>query len=226
MNLLGRIVRKARLLAGVARSGDAEAVFHEIYDRNAWGDPDSVSGKGSNLQQTAVVREMLPAIIAEFAVHSILDLPCGDFHWMSAVDLGGASYLGGDIVPELVDRVAREYGGPGRSFQQMNLLTDALPRVDLLLRRDCLVHFRYADVWRALAQIRTSGSGLLLTTTFPSLSRNHDIDTGDWRPLNLQVKPFCFPSPLGLINEQCTEENGRFADKSLALWRIDQLPYG
>ena len=50
-----------------------------------------------------------------------------------------------------------------------------------------------------------------------------DIVTGDWRPLNLQDKPFNFPSPILIINENCTEDGGEYSDKSMALWDISKL---
>jgi hypothetical protein len=65
---------------------------------------------------------------------------------------------------------------------------------------------------------------LLLTTTFPAAADNEDIVTGDWRVLNLECSPFDFPPPMELLNEGCTEAGGRFADKSLGLWRIADLP--
>jgi hypothetical protein len=42
--------------------------------------------------------------------------------------------------------------------------------------------------------------------------------------LNLQLPPFNFPAPLRLIEENCTEDGGKYADKSLGLWRLSDLP--
>jgi hypothetical protein len=98
------------------------------------------------------------------------------------------------------------------------------PAADLLLCRDCLVHLSFADIDKALRNIRRSSLAYLLTTTFPAESVNADIVTGDWRPLNLQAAPFNLPTPVELINEGCTEGDGAFADKSLGLWRIRDLP--
>jgi hypothetical protein len=64
----------------------------------------------------------------------------------------------------------------------------------------------------------------LLTTTFTSTRANHDIVTGDWRPIMLQQAPYGFPEPVALINEGCTEFDGRYPDKSLGLWRLADLP--
>jgi len=33
-------------------------------------------------------------LLAELEVKSILDVPCGDLHWMSQVDLGPVMYTG------------------------------------------------------------------------------------------------------------------------------------
>ena len=108
------------------------------------------------------------------------------------------------------------------TFRHANLLADRLPAVDLVLCRDGFVHFCYRDIWLALRNICRSGSSYLLTTTFPK-RHNRDIWTGDWRPLNLEAEPFNLSQPLELIVEGCTESGGEFADKSLGLWRIDDL---
>jgi hypothetical protein len=64
----------------------------------------------------------------------------------------------------------------------------------------------------------------LLTTHYASDRANDDICTGRWRPLNLTRPPFNFPPPLFVIDEECTEADGRYKDKRLALWRLEDLP--
>lgn len=80
----------------------AEAIFTDIFRNNDWAGAASVSGQGSDLEQTRVVAQVLPELFRELSVRRFLDLPCGDFHWMSRVDLSGVEYLGGDIVRDLV----------------------------------------------------------------------------------------------------------------------------
>jgi hypothetical protein len=206
----------------------AEQVFTHIYANNVWGDAESASGVGSNLEQTRLLREKLPALLHELGVQRMLDIPCGDFHWLGRVELGVASYLGADIVAPLVAANQAKYGrdeaGKSIAFAALNLLADPLPCVDLVLCRDCLVHLSNADVRQALAQIKRSGSTYLLTTTYPTRANDKDIRTGEWRPLNLQAAPFALPPPTLAILEGCTERNGRFPDKTLALWRTADLP--
>ncbi len=197
-------------------------IFTEIYRSNKWGDPDSLSGSGSSLVQTESVRAALPSLIAELKCRSLLDVPCGDFFWMRDVELLDIEYTGGDIVADLIARNQRLYGGKGRRFVQVDLINDRLPRADLVLCRDCLVHLSYAHALCALNNIRASGSEYLLTTTYSGRDRNSDVPTGSWRPINLQLPPFQLPAPIRLIDEECPLES--FRDKRLGLWRVADVP--
>jgi hypothetical protein len=87
------------------------------------------------------------------------------------------------------------------------------------------VHLSFADIHRALSNVRRSRITYLVTTTFPGCEVNEDIVTGDWRPLNLELEPFGFPGPSELLNEGCSEAGGLFADKSLGLWRVADLTH-
>jgi hypothetical protein len=104
------------------------------------------------------------------------------------------------------------------------LAVEPLQRVDLILCRDCLVHLPFRDGLALLGNFRQSGSRYLLTTTFSQLAKNNEVKmTGNWRPLNLELPPFCLPPPLYLLAEGCTEMDGRYGDKSLGLWRLADL---
>lgn len=197
--------------------------FRHVLETNLWGDPESISGSGSSLDQTRRLRHDLPALCLRLGIRSILDLPCGDGHWMARVDLPGIAYTGGDLLPELV-AANSDRASTGRRFEVLDLTASPLPPADLLLCRDCLVHLSFADAARALANIRQARITHLLTTTFPAETINLDITTGDWRPLNLERAPFNFPPPLALLTEGCTEAEGRFLDKSLGLWALKDLP--
>lgn len=203
---------------------DRPEIFDTIYRSNAWQDPDSRSGPGSNLEHTIAVRRELPRLLLNLQVQSLLDAPCGDYQWLSGVKLGHISYTGVDIVDTVVERNKKDYGGPKRSFLHADIVTDLLPRADLVLCRDCLVHLSYLEAIRVISNFRRTGSGYILTTTFPDRRKNFEIHTGGWRPLNLCKPPFNFPTPISLLSEEYTGNGGRHADKSLGLWRLDQLP--
>ncbi len=210
-------------MAGTNRT----TIFRRIFQDNLWGNSESVSGEGSNLARTALVRSQLPALLARHGVRSILDAPCGDFFWMKEVQLGEIDYIGVDIVADIVAKDLELYAGPRRTFLLCDLVEDPLPRADLILCRDCLVHLTYAETRRAIDNFRRSGATWLLTTTFTGPRENQDIATGDWRAINLERPPYGFPAPVEVINEgsdEVDEELGAFPDKSLGLWRLADLP--
>jgi hypothetical protein len=202
-----------------------QQLFTRIWQTNLWGAETSASGLGSEDAATATLRRELPKLFRQLEIETLLDLPCGDFGWMNHTELGLREYLGGDIVAELVaDNVRRYATADGRvSFAHLDLLTDRLPAMDAILCRDCLVHLSLANISRALAQFRASGSRFLIATTFIGHDGNEDAADGDWRMLNLLLPPFDFPPPLAIINEDCTEGGGAYADKSLGVWKLDAL---
>lgn len=208
--------------ASTGRRRTAAEAFRHAVEVNLWSGSESLSGSGSTTDQTALLARSLPTLLQRIGVRSVLDLPCGDGLWMSGISLPGIQYLGADLLPEMVERAAARM--PGREFYQLDLTLSPLPRADLMLCRDCLVHLSASDIWQALANLRLSGIVWLLTTTFPDEHENRDVITGDWRPLNLERPPFSFPSPVELLREGCTEQGGLFADKSLGLWRVSELP--
>jgi hypothetical protein len=205
------------------KPSNPEKVFTSIYRHNAWEGEESVSGPGSSLQGTAIVREQLPALFRKYHVKTLLDIPCGDFNWFKAVDLHGIHYTGADIVKELISQNNSKYKTSDCEFKAVNLMSDPLPESDMIFCRDCLVHLSNRDIKKALKNIIKSRSKYLVTTSFTSRKNNVDINTGGWRPLNLQIAPFNLPAPLEIINEECKADNGAYADKSLCLWEIAKL---
>lgn len=209
-----------RIFFSSYRSKPPKEVFEDIYERKRWSG-ESFSGPGSDLQETEIVRKGIKDVINQYHIKSMLDIPCGDWFWMQHVDLTGVEYTGGDIVNRIIQQ-NQVFASENVSFQYLDLLEDQLPEHDLIFCRDCLVHFSYEDIWKALKNLVFSGSRYLLTTTFVS-HKNYDIVTGNWRPVNLEVHPFELPKPLMVINEHCKTRNGRYKDKSLALWDLTEL---
>ncbi|MFP4144418.1 MAG: class I SAM-dependent methyltransferase [Phycisphaeraceae bacterium] len=192
--------------------------FNYIYRTRGWRG-ESVSGAASSLQRTAAVREALPAILQKTRSRSLLDIPCGDCHWIRHVPLKLDRYIGGDIVTPLVEQNRHAWPGPDREFRVLDLVTDPLPQADLVFCRDCLIHLSLRDGRAALDNIRRSGSRYLLTTTFPGAA-NKPIITGQWRPIDLTRPPFNLPEPDQLISERHPD----FPAKSLGLWHLADAP--
>jgi hypothetical protein len=177
---------------------------------------ESQSGVGSSLRSTAVVREKLPVLIRELGVRSFLDAPCGDFNWMKEVDLGVEKYIGLELSLENVINNKERYSHPGREFVAGDVVWSDLPKVDMILCRDCLVHLPFRAGLMALHNFKRSGSKYLVATTFPSVMENFDCALWDWRRLNLELPPFYLGPPERIIDEQGPrpDEQG----KSLGVW--------
>ena len=219
-----RIFLRSRMWPFTRKDMTLGEVFARVYQTNFWGSPDSRSGAGSDLIQTAEIRKRIPEVIGDLGARTMLDIPCGDFHWMKEVELN-VEYIGADVVEDLMRRNQELFSTPLRRFIVCDITKGPVPTVDLVLCRDLLVHLSYQDAFAALRNLRLSGSKYLLTTTFTQRSRNFDIPTtGKWRPLNLKLEPFKFGEPILLVNEKCTEGDGSWSDKSLGLWRIADLP--
>lgn len=215
-----RFAEHARELAGLG----LRERFERIYTTNLWSDPETRSGVGSSLDSTRVVRAALPAALRSLETSVLLDAPCGDFAWMEHVDLSGIQYVGGDIVPGIVAENERRHASPSRRFVNLDLTRDALPDADVLLCRDCLVHLSYANIRAMLSNVARSRIRYLLMTSFPGRADNKDVEDGDWRPLDFGAPPFSFPEPRLTLVEECAEEDGAYADKSLVAWSVADIP--
>lgn len=219
---LGRSVAAGPALAEAGRGETPASVFAGFHAAARARGGDTLSGPGSSLAQTAALRRELPDLLKELGVGVLLDAGCGDHHWLGRTPLPIDRYIGVDLVPDLIAR-NEKLALPGRRFLVADFTRDDLPPADLVLTRDTLVHYDFATALRALANLRRTGARWLLATTFPDRRANGDSDLGGWRPLNLTLQPFAFPPPLRLIREGCTEQGGAYRDKSLGLWRMEDL---
>lgn len=196
--------------------------FTQTFRNNYWRGRESRSGPGSDLDSTVTIRSALADLVRDLHVTSILDVPCGDFHWMSHVELRDVTYTGADIVPDIIAANRARHARAGRDFVLLDAVAKVPPRADLVLCRDLLVHLSFRDALRVLANVRASGSTWLLTTTFTERRANTDL-ADDWRPINLERAPFRLPPPTRLIVEDCTSDDGQYRDKALALWPVSIL---
>jgi SAM-dependent methyltransferase len=203
-----------------------QQIFSRIYLGNLWGDPESVSGPGSSLEATLAVRAELPRLLSQLGITSLLDAACGDCHWLQSIPLDLDQYFGIDIVPDLIARNRRRLSRPGVEFAVKDITCDPLPRADLILCRDCLIHFSYHYIRLTLRNFARSGATFLATTTYSGLHANHDILSGQWRPIDLELPPFALPRPFRVLDESAYEGGGLRLRRSLGLWRLADIDTG
>jgi hypothetical protein len=193
------------------------AVFEGIHSANLWGDAQSVSGGGSSLSATGVVRRELPDLVRQYGVRTLLDAPCGDFNWMREVADVVDRYVGVDIVPALIAKNASLYQSDKISFRCADVAADPLPRSDLVLCRDCFIHLPTRLIYRALDNFHATGARWLLMTNDAAVGGYRDIPIGSFRPINFRRAPFLFPPAERIIHESD-------AGRELCLWEFSRLP--
>ena len=200
--------------------GSLEDVFTSIYRNGAWASHDNVeslSGRGSTLWRTEALRRELPGLLQRLGVSSLLDAACGDFNWLSTLDLPLNRYYGIDVVRDVIAQNERRYADSQRRFIHGNVCNDALPDCDAILCRDCLNHLSFADIEACLANFRRTQARFLLLTTHPAVLENIDCKTGEWRMLNFCLHPFNLPEPEERVLEN--EDLGKY----LGVWRVGLL---
>ncbi|MCW3090863.1 MAG: hypothetical protein JWP81_1932 [Ferruginibacter sp.] len=209
---------------------DLKKAFEHAAEQHYWSGSESVSGPGSNLQQTEIIRREIPELLTKYKISTMLDAPCGDLFWMKQI-LGelkrrGIQYQGADIVSSLIEQHRRQYKAQQLEFNTINLIKSPIPRVDLVFTRDCFIHLSYFNIYLILKNYKNSGSIYLLTNTYSRASRVNTNVEGFFlwgRMLNMEKFPFYFGPPLEIIVEGCTEKDCIDDDKSLGLWELEQL---
>lgn len=205
-----------------------QRVFTKIYDNDLFnlrsGNDNNVSksGSGSDWEQTKEIIKHLPILLDKYQIKSVLDVPCGDYYWMQKVNLEAIKYIGGDIVVGVIETNNLKFSSDSISFREIDIINDALPKVDLILCRDLLVHLKNQQITAALKNIKKSGAKYLLTTSFKNTTNNQDNGIiGFWRTINLELPPFLMTNPIDEIFENCTEGDGKYNDKYLMLYQIN-----
>lgn len=206
-----------------------EQQFNHIYNNQkngnfsmGFGKSESLSGPGSSLENTEILIRELPNIFKKYNIKTMFDIPCGDFFWMkNVINNTDISYIGGDIVEDLVIKNKEKYNC---NFVKFDICKDKIPdNIDLIFIRDLFVHFRYNDINLALDNIKKSKVKYIMTTTFINRKNSELPYNNPWRPLCFFNSPFNFPKPIEIINEICMEDYPNNLDKSLALWDVKML---
>ena len=199
-------------------------LFKKIYDTNGWQGTVSRSGPGSTIVKTTSLRTSLPILLKELNATVLVDAPCGDFYWMKAVNLSHLDqYIGIDIVPSMIASNAQQFANAKRQFACKDIVTDLLPKADVILCRDCLQHLTFESIFATIKNFKDSGSTYLLVSNHPEVTSNRDFGKNNLnhplrtRLINLTLPPFNFPQPVTTIDE------GNLG-KVMSLWRLENLP--
>jgi SAM-dependent methyltransferase len=219
----------------VSFAEDNARAWSEITDLHRtrpqdFGTVETANGPGATLAQTEALRELLPVIFARYGVKTVLDVGCGDWNWMSHVDLDGIDYTGWDVEESMIAADSEQFVGRNNArFAVQSLLTaESIPKVDLILARHVLIHFPNDEIVKVLDKMRASGAKYLLTSHWPGGSNeDYEPEGFAWRgymerALNMEAPPFNLPARVEAIHEPAADAGVLMTEHELALYELQE----
>ena len=163
--------------------------FTDVFDNNRWNSSESASGQGSETWATQDLVRDLPLLFEKYGIESMLDAPCGDFHWMrNVVDRSQLKYTGADIVDSMIESNQANFGNPTTGFEVLDIAVDPLPAADLVFVRDLFIHLSLDLISNCLKNIARSDFKYVMLThdsldaRYPPAG-NVEIDDGNNGPV-------------------------------------------
>ncbi len=133
---------------------NAAEVFSEVYAQKEWGEHTQSdkfnSGSGSDAAQTSEYCELVNDFVEEHQIERVVDLGCGDFRVGRQIARPEISYVGVDVVPDLINHNQKTFGADAIRFQLGDLTAGELPDGDLCLVRQVLQHLSNKEIVRAI----------------------------------------------------------------------------
>ncbi|MDX2113483.1 MAG: methyltransferase domain-containing protein [Alphaproteobacteria bacterium] len=216
--------------ADIRLPNDRKAAFEMLWRDELLGNYETLSGASSTLLLSRNVRKSIQYLIDSQTVRSILDVGCGDWNWMSTMNLSGVRYLGIDIVHECIQQNIEKFTEPNVSFMQMDIVLDApTQKHDLILVRDVFTHLTRKETIAAINNLKRSGGIYFAATSYyvglanPANRKSFEAQlnansaTAYWRPVNLRHAPYYLPAPLISVIEK---KGARVLD----IWKLDDIP--
>lgn len=162
--------------------------FVDIYASNEWGHG---SGEGSLRVHTQGYVRFLQRFLRERNIASVVDMGCGDWQFSRDIDWTGIRYEGYDVVPQVIARNAEAFSRPNVSFRLYSGEPAELSPADLLIAKDVLQHFSNDRIRAVLSCLGRFRYALVTNCVNPrGVTANVDIETGDFRYLDLRRAPF------------------------------------
>ncbi len=180
--------------------------------------PETKCGAGSTVAFTEQLRPQLEKLFRFLEIRTLVDAPCGDFNWMSRVNISGIKYIGIDMDGDNLLSARTRPSEPWtftpwpKMILQLDLVSNVIPKADLILCRDFFQHLPNEMILQVLHNFRKSGCEWLLATNHDG-GYNEDIPTpGGFHRVDLIGVPFSLGQPF----ERIADGDGR----SLALWSL------
>ena len=191
---------------GISRKDEEpsdSAVYSYIYKNGMWGPG---SGYGAGDVATEKYRPFLQKIFDNDRFESFVDLGCGDFQTMRHIKVPAKkSYTGIDVVPDVIDKLRRDYGPPRNAnykfvliddLKSLQLGSDVLVGVDLVIVKDVMQMWSNERVQYFIDNVMPNFKYALIVNHFVGGDDlNEEITTdavmaGKHRPIDPTYPPF------------------------------------
>jgi SAM-dependent methyltransferase len=177
---LTRAILKVKVLLGVISQN--AAIFEHIYRMRIWGTAEGekyFSGEGSIEDVVKPYNDFVGAYIKQHQITSVVDLGCGDFRASRMIDLGDASYIGVDVVKDVIRINSQKYQSQRTRFLCLDIIHDELPEAELCLIKQVLQHLCDKDIQGILAKLAKYQHVLIMDGLVQNNCQvNKDIKTG------------------------------------------------
>lgn len=123
------------------------AYFDSVFRNNAWQASQSRSGPGSQGVHADFKVGALITLVEALEASSILDIGCGDMHWMQRVLKalpGTVSYTGVDVSEAVIDDVSRRL--PALRFSTLSRFDFARSDADVVILFDVVGHMLHEEI--------------------------------------------------------------------------------
>lgn len=143
--------------------GRRRETFRHVYRAKMWGsdgDARFFSGPGSRGEAAELYAQRIAELLECHSTQlgrpiTVIDIGCGDFQVGSALvsRLPTITYIGCDIVPELIAYNSKRFAAERVSFLQLDVVSGPLPKGDVCLVRQVLQHLSNGEIARVLARL-------------------------------------------------------------------------
>ena len=160
---LKTLMQKA-IIRPISKGQYRRQVFQDAYKYNQWGKDGKsqfYSGVGSRGRPSDEYAKMMASLIGRYTTASerppvIVDLGCGDFQVATALlsRLRHVTYVGCDIVPDLIAHNNKSYATDSISFRCIDIVRDPLPAGDICLVRQVFQHLSNNEIATVLLRLK------------------------------------------------------------------------
>lgn len=169
---------------------------------------ETYSGPGSLLENTDLLIKNLNIFLKEYAIKSVIDVPCGDFNYMSKVNLDNIEYIGYDISKKAIDMCNNKVQKTNIKFSVFDCTIEKLQYADLIIIKDLFLHLCFSDIQKILDNVKSSGCKYLAVSRYTNGNiKNKDQESGIGnRGIEVTVHPFNLNYPIIYKTKYSTKE--------------------